>query len=225
MFDQLAPKYDFINRILSFGIDLRWRKALRKFIPPGEGFHLLDLATGTGDQLFTLCEGKTPIARAVGLDRAEKMLDVARKKLDKFRTTAEIEFAVGDATDIPFPDNSFDIVSISFGIRNVPDYRKALREIYRVLKPGGRTLILESTVPKFIGWRELYLFYLRKVLPRVGGLLSGNKQAYIYLDQSVEEFPSGETFRREMEAAGFNKTRYYTFSAGIATLYIGEKLQ
>ncbi len=223
MFNRLAPKYDFINRVLSFGIDLSWRKMLKKYLPPGDNLYLLDLATGTGDQLFALCTEPTPIGRAVGLDPAEKMLNVAKEKLKDFDSGVEIEFAVADATAIPYPDETFDVVSMAFGIRNVPDYRKALSEIYRVLKRGGKALILESTVPKLLGWRELYLFYLRNILPTVGGVLSGDKDAYIYLDRSVEEFPAREEFVEAMRDTGFLFSKYKTISGGIAIIYTGEK--
>ncbi len=218
MFNEISPTYDRVNRLLSLGRDLSWRKKVARHLPLRPHLQILDLATGTGDQLIALFKAGASIHRAVGLDIAEEMLAIGRKKT----TSYPIELQLGNAEQIPFQDHLFDAVTISFGIRNVEDPAKALREMHRVLKPTGRCLILEFSMPPK-GIRPFFLFYLRHVLPRLGGLLSQKGAAYRYLNQTIEAFPSGQSFLALMQTAGFTNLKRYSMNFGSVSLYVGEK--
>jgi len=224
MFDKISPTYDAINRILSFGLDRFWRKKMVRFLPKKEGLELLDLATGTGDQLFSLCEHAPSVQSAIGIDLAEKMLEIGQKKLGRKPYRDKVRLLKGDAGKIPFSAHTFDLVTISFGIRNVPDVETTLREIHRVLRPQGKCLILEFSLPENSLVRFCHLSYLRHVLPRVGGLLSKSPASYRYLNQTIECFPYGDAFLRLMANAGFQKSAAHPFTLGAVTLYEGEKL-
>lgn len=219
MFNSISAVYDRVNRMLSFGIDQIWRKKLLNHLPEKEDLHLLDLATGTCDQLLILLKSQK-ITRAVGIDFAEKMIKVGKRKLKKY---PQVDLKVGSALDIAEENESFDCVSISFGIRNVGDEKRCLEEMYRVLKKRARALILEFSLPSNRIMRALHLFYLRRVVPFVGGLVSKKKQAYVYLNQSIEEFSDSETFCALMDEVGFAKVDAYPLTFGMATLYVGEK--
>lgn len=220
MFNQIASTYDRINRILSFGMDRSWRKSILRFLPKGNSLSLLDLATGTGDQLFALMDPK--IDAAHGMDLAEEMLAHAKRKSEISPYREKISWSVGDASAIDQPSQSFDLVTISFGIRNVEDPQKALREMLRILKPGGRAFVLEFSLPP-IPFRPLYLFYLRHILPRLGGLLSKSPSSYRYLNTTIEAFPSGRSFCHWMEKAGFSDVKSHAMALGAVTLYYGDK--
>ena len=191
-------------------------------LPEKNDLDVLDLATGTGDQLITLAEtGK--LRSGVGIDLAEKMLAIGREKIVAKQLDRLLTLQTGDAGAIPFPDNSFDAVSITFGIRNVLDVPTALREISRVLRPNGRALILEFSLPRNGFVRHSYLFYFRHILPRLGGLISGDSHAYRYLNQTVETFPYGEAFCSLMRESGFTSVQATELTFGIATIYSGDK--
>lgn len=218
MFNKISPTYDQVNRILSFGRDIAWRKAVARHLPLRLHLQVLDLATGTGDQLAALFQKGASIHRAIGMDVAEEMLNIGRKKL----ASHPVELLVGDAQKIPFADNRFDAVTISFGIRNVEDPSKALREMCRVLQPRGKALILEFSMPnRFI--RPFFLFYLRSILPRLGGHFSKEPFAYRYLNKTIETFPSGKEFLGLMEQAGFRNCKRHSMNLGSVSLYVGEK--
>lgn len=222
MFNQISPAYDRVNRILSLGIDKGWRKIMNRHLPSGSNLHLLDLATGTCDQLLELMKtGK--FASALGIDLAEGMLDIGRKKVDSTPFSDQVSLSVASALEIPSEDENFDCASISFGIRNVQNPLQCLQEMHRVLKPGGRALILEFSHPKNRLIRNLNLIYLRHVLPAVGGLFSGKKSAYSYLNRTIESFPYGKAFCTLMNEAGFQEAKAHPLTMGVATLYIGEK--
>lgn len=183
---------------------------------------VLDLATGTGDQLVALYQtGK--VAKGVGLDLSEKMLEIGRAKLARLKLDDNLSLKTGDAGLIPLGDNLFDAVTISFGIRNVTDVPSALIEMRRVLRPEGRALILEFSLPRSLVMRKLYLFYFRHILPALGGMISGDSHAYRYLNQTVETFPYGESFCQLMRAAGFKEVHATPLTFGIATIYQGDK--
>jgi len=222
MFDLISPTYDRINRVLSFGMDQGWRKEVVKHLPKNQNLKLLDLATGTGDQLISLFESGASIQKASGIDLSSEMLLLAEKKIKKKPYSAQIEWIRADAEKIPFQERSFDAATFSFGIRNVTDPLVSLKEIHRVLKPGGRCLILEFSLPPR-PIRGLYLFYLRNLLPRIGGLLSSQPAAYRYLNQTIETFPSGKEFLDLMEQASFKKTHQRPMAFGGVTLYVGDK--
>lgn len=224
MFDRIASTYDPLNRVLSMGIDNSWRKKVGRYLPENPSIDLLDLATGTGDQLIALCRQDARIASAVGMDMSEGMLAIGREKLNKLTLKQPAELLTGDATEIPAEDNSFDAVTISFGIRNVEDVSRALKEMYRVLRPGGRALILEFALPSNALFRSLYLLYFRRILPWIGSKVSGDKQAYSYLNQSVEAFPYGDEFCQLMRDAGFQGVVANPLTLGVSMIYQGDKV-
>lgn len=222
MFDRISPTYDRLNKILSFGRDGSWRRAAALHLPQKENLHVLDLATGTADQLISLFESKASIASAVGIDLSSEMLQIGSKKIESKSYCGRIELVRADAEKIPFENGRFDAATFSFGIRNVTDPLISLKEIHRVLKPGGRCLILEFSLPPvFI--RGFYLFYLRRILPRIGGWISKQPAAYRYLNETIETFPSGKSFLALMDRASFKKTQAYPMALGGVTLYAGEK--
>lgn len=223
MFDQISPTYDCANRIMTFGLDQTWRKKLCAFLPPTKNMHILDCATGTGDQITALFEKRKDIAHVCGIDLAEEMLKIGAQKIAKKPYAHQTTFQVASALKIPYPDNHFDCLTIAFGIRNVSDVMAALQEFRRVLKPNGRVLILEGTVPKHPVIKALHLFYLRHILPKMGGLISRNFRAYRYLNQTIETFPQGETFNAKLRAAGFIHVKANPILGGITTVYQGDK--
>lgn len=217
MFDRISGAYDRTNRVLSLGMDQRWRRQAARSLPRQPNLKILDLATGTGDQILALLKSSASIESVVGIDLSNEMLEIAKMKLK-----GRAAFLRADAENLPFSEASFDAATFSFGIRNVVDPLRALKDIHRVLKPSGRCLILEfSLPPKPI--RIFYFFYLRHILPRLGGLLTRNRAAYSYLNQTIERFPSGKAFSALMEKAGFDHLERIPMSLGGVTLYIGEK--
>ncbi len=223
MFDQISPTYDKANRVMTLGLDQVWRRKMAYFLPDKQGQVLLDCATGTADQLISFMEGSDKVGQAIGIDLAQEMLAVGKKKMESKPYGNAISFQVASALDLPFEDAMFDCVAISFGIRNVTDVRKALSEFYRVLQKKGRVLILEGTVPKNFFLKKVHLFYLRNILPRVGGTISNNLDAYRYLNETIETFPSGEKFCKFLRAAGFKSVKAHPLTGGIATIYVGDK--
>lgn len=223
MFDQISPTYDLANRVMTFNLDQLWRKKIVKMLPNRKEMVLLDCATGTGDQLICLMENSKQIKRAIGIDLAAEMVAIGEKKVKDKPYADALSFQIASALELPFADNTFDCVTISFGIRNVTDVKKALSEFYRVLKPEGRVLILEGTVPKNKALQMIHLFYLRHFLPRIGALISKNNYAYRYLNETIETFPSGEDFCSIMRAVGFSDGKANLQTGGIATIYSGNK--
>lgn len=222
MFNRISPTYDRVNRILSLGMDQGWRRKVSSFLPERNNLRLLDLATGTGDQLIALFESPHKIETAVGLDLADEMLALGQKKVEARPYWNKIEWLRADAENIPFADSSFDAITFSFGIRNVSDPAKSLREMYRTLKPEGKALILEFSLPPR-PIRPLYFLYLRHILPRVGARYSNNPAAYRYLNETIETFPCGKAFCTMMEEAGFHSVKAHWMAFGAVTLYVGEK--
>ncbi len=222
MFNSISSSYDKVNRVLSFGIDKQWRKKLAKHLPNGTNLRLLDLATGTCDQLLALMQ-EQKFNYGMGIDLSEGMLAEGQKKLDLSNFKNQVELKVASALEIPVENGKFDCVTISFGIRNVADTVGCLREMHRVLAPNGRALILEFSLPKSSIVKGLHLFYLRQLLPVIGGSLSGKKSAYSYLNKTIEAYPHGEAFLGLMHQAGFAKAEAIPLTLGIATLYVGER--
>ena len=225
LFNQIAPTYDFLNRLLSAGIDRHWRRKVARLLPIDEApLRVLDLATGTGEQLLTLLAmHPDKITSATGADLSEGMLALARTKSLPTPTCAIPNWVHASAESLPFPEESFETVTISFGIRNVENTLLGLKEIFRVLTPGGTALILEFSLPTNFFFRQAYLFYFRHLLPRIGGWVSGKKDAYRYLNTTVEDFPYGQAFLLLLQEAGFKKTRAIPLTFGIASIYIAEK--
>jgi len=212
-----------LNRMLSFRRDVAWRKRLIDAIPFDTPIALLDLATGTADVLITAQRRRPNLTRAVGIDMSEQMLSQGQAKLEKLGLAGVIELRQGDATQLKVEDAAFDAVTIAFGIRNVMDTPAALREMWRVLKPGGRALILEFSLPRNAIIRSLYLFFFRHVLPKVAGVISGDTKAYEYLNKTVETYPYGSDFIQLLRDAAFTDCSCKTLTFGTASLYIGQK--
>ena len=225
MFDAISHRYDLMNHLLSFGIDFYWRNSLLKHLPNTQDMRLLDLATGTGDQLITLIKKAKHITAALGIDLSTQMIRKGQKKLLGQPFSHRVTLMPGDATAIELEDETVDCVTLSFGIRNVTDVEKCLSECYRVLTHSGRLIILEFSLPKNRLIRALHLFYLRYLLPPIAGWISRNPEAYRYLSHTIETFPSGEAFCALMQKAGFYHVKAYPLTFGIASLYVGEKIK
>lgn len=226
MFGQIAPWYDFLNHLLSLNIDKRWRDRTAKLAPPGPASAgpMLDLCTGTGDLALTYHRTATDGLSIVGADFSHEMLVRAAQKADKVGAAQRVQFVECDAQALPFADNTFQLVTISFGLRNVTDTDKGLREMVRVTKPGGRVAVLEFSKPRNRVLGRLYLWYFRYLLPLVGQLLSRSKEsAYRYLPASVLQFPDYEALAERMRSAGLTDVKFEPFTFGIATLYVGVK--
>jgi demethylmenaquinone methyltransferase/2-methoxy-6-polyprenyl-1,4-benzoquinol methylase len=221
IFNRIAKSYDSVNRVLSFGLDVGWRKKVNTLLPNRKKLRLLDLATGTADQVIMLCDINENIETAVGMDLSEEMLDIGRQKITRFN--GKIRLETGDAVKLPLADSTYDAVTISFGIRNVPDVSASMKEMYRVLTNGGKALILEFSLPKNPIIRFGHLFYLRWVLPLVGGIISGDYAAYKYLNTSIEAFPYGDSFCDLLRDAGFETVKSHPVTFGIATIYEASK--
>ena len=223
MFDRIAGRYDMLNTMLSFGRDAAWRKRLAACACAGRPRRALDLATGTGEVLLALARQPDRPKFGIGLDRAGQMLAIGQRKLAQQGLNGTCAIVHGDAAELPFSNGSFDVITIAFGIRNVPDVKGALEEMCRVLRRGGRLLVLEFSLPTNFVVRPVYLAYFRYVLPYVGGIISGDRQAYRYLNRSVESFPYGEAFCRLLAGTGFRNVSAMPLTFGIATIYQGEK--
>ncbi len=222
MFGAIAPRYDFLNRLLSLGIDRRWRRVAVGLVRCGNRGRVLDVATGTGDLALAIAARTPPEVLIAGIDFTPEMVAIGREKVAASPHAGRIELAVAACEEIPYPDGSFDSVTIAFGIRNVVDRPRGLAEMCRILKPGGNAVILEFSTPVFPLFKALYGWYFLKVLPAIGGLFS-QKSAYQYLPDSVLEFPSRQEFKGLMARAGFKNITHRDLTLGIATIYCGDK--
>lgn len=220
MFDSIAHRYDFLNHLLSGGIDWYWRKRTVDILQPQKYEKVLDVATGTGDLAYSILSQSD--AKVYGLDFAKQMLFLNREKIDD-QHTERYELIGGDIEQLPLPSNTFNVITIAYGIRNVGHLEDALHELYRVLKPGGRLGVLEFSQPENRAFKHVYYFYFRNIMPAIGFVFSGNRDAYNYLQESVSKFPSRADFSRTLEAVGFDSVHNYTMTMGISTLYIGFK--
>ncbi len=223
MFDRIAPTYDLLNHLLSLGRDFSWRRKTIRQLDARRDLKVLDLATGTGDMLITLFRERPGITEATGLDISENMLAVCREKLGKRGLADRARLVCGDASKMLFADGAFDAATMAFGIRNTADASATLREIHRVLKPGGTALILEFSLPACPVTRWFYLRYLRLAVPFVGALVSGDRQAYRYLNVSIEGFRQPAEFCRLMQEAGFRDVSVIPLTHGVASIYKGVK--
>ena len=222
MFDKIAFRYDFLNRFLSGGIDIYWRRrAIRELISTTTRT-VLDVATGTGDMAIMMARYLST-SHITGIDISTGMLEIGRQKITRLKMEQKISLQTGDSEAINFPDAHFDAVTVAFGVRNFENLEKGLQEMLRVLKPGGKLVVLEFSQPKTPGVRQVYDLYLRLVAPNIGKMVSSNREAYQYLNDSVKAFPEGENFIRIMETCGYTNPRLRRLSLGICSLYIGEK--
>lgn len=222
MFNAIAPRYDLLNRVLSGGIDQQWRRRVIRMLIRDEPGRVLDVATGTAD--LAIMAARKGVEHVVGVDISEDMLEVGRRKVTTADLDGRVTLQTADAEELPFSDNEFDAVTVSFGVRNFEDLDAGLSELFRVLRPGGRLLVLEFSRPKAFPIRQFYAFYNRFILPAVGRLLSGDSGAYTYLPESIAIFPEGKDFLDHMERAGFSDTSGQRLTFGISSLYAGRKL-
>lgn len=223
MFGEIAPRYDLLNRLLSLGIDRRWRRQTTQIVPPHKG-PVLDVCTGTGDLALAYWRASGRNVRVVGTDFAHPMLTIAQAKAVRAKASQLVSFLEADTLTLPFPGESFQVVTVAFGLRNVSDTDRGLREMVRVCRPGGQVAVLEFSTPTVWPLRQIYLAYFRHVLPRIGQAVAHNQQsAYNYLPESVGEFPQGEALATRMAEAGLQDVRFHAFTFGIATLYVGTK--
>lgn len=226
MFGEIAPRYDFLNHLLSLNIDRYWRWRTTRIVKPEGDRPILDLCTGTGDLALAFDRAAGQMVKITGSDFCPEMLDLARVKGAKLGVNDHIEWIEADAQALPFPSDNYQIVSVAFGLRNVADTDQGLREMVRVCAPGGRVAVLEFTTPRWQPLRGLYGWYFRNVLPKIGQtLMRNNSAAYEYLPQSVGQFYEYEELTQRMEAAGLSDVKFYPFTFGVATLYVGRKLE
>ncbi len=222
MFNSIAPKYDFLNHTLSLGIDILWRKKAVKILKKSKPNKVLDIACGTGD--FTIANLDSGANKIVGLDISEGMVNVGIQKIKRKGLSEKITLQVGDSEKINFKNEEFDGITVGFGVRNFENLEKGLSEMYRVLAPNGKVIILEFSKPKKFPVKQFYFFYFKYILPKIGRLISKDKTAYTYLPDSVKAFPDGEKFTSILEKAGFKETNIVSCSFGIASIYVGTKL-
>ncbi len=221
MFDNIAHKYDFLNHFLSLGIDKLWRKKAVRLLKNYQPKSILDVATGTGD--FAIAARKTNAEKIVGFDLSEKMIRVGEQKVKRFKLDHLIQFQKGDSENMPFGDESFDAITVAFGVRNFENLEIGLDEFFRVLKPGGVAVILEFSKPKYFPFKQLYKFYFFKILPFIGGLVSKDTSAYSYLPESVMAFPDDHDFLSILIERGFDTAIQKRQTFGIATIYLAVK--
>jgi demethylmenaquinone methyltransferase/2-methoxy-6-polyprenyl-1,4-benzoquinol methylase len=222
MFDQIAPQYDFLNRFLSAGIDISWRKKTLLKLKKDNPQFILDVATGTADLAIMASRLLTP-QKITGIDISEGMLELGRKKILQGGLQEQVTLYTGDSEAIPMNNDQFDAVTVSFGVRNFQNLEKGLQEILRVLRPGGKLVVLEFSRPSLPGVQQLYNLYMNFVTPGVGRIFSKSRTAYQYLNDSVQKFPEGKDFVSIMEKTGFKNTSLQRLSLGICTIYMGEK--
>ena len=222
MFNDIAFRYDFMNRFLSAGIDVKWRKKAIRQLVDARPKRILDVATGTADMAIMASPILNP-DKIIGIDISEGMLSIGRKKVQKLGLQDKIELLNGDSETINFADDSFDAVIVAFGVRNFEDLEKGLSEIKRVLRPGGRLVVLEFSKPKMSGTKAVYNLYMKIVTPNLGRLFSKNRYAYQYLDESIKKFPEGKDFTGILDKLGYKNTYTKPLSLGICSIYCGEK--
>jgi len=221
MFDSIAPRYDVLNRVLSGGIDQSWRRKVIRTLLKDNPKRVLDIATGTAD--LAILAAKQGVDKVVGVDIAEEMLEFGRKKVRQQGLTEVVSLQTGDAEKLPFSDRQFDAATVSFGVRNFEDLDAGLRQINRILRPGGKLIVLEFSRPRAFPIKQLYAFYNRFILPTIGRLISGDSGAYTYLPESISVFPEDEHFLEYMQEAGFEELKATRLTFGIASMYEGRR--
>lgn len=222
MFNNISPRYDLLNHLLSLGIDIYWRKQAIRKLKSSSPQYILDIATGTGD--FAIESLSLKPRKVIGVDISEGMLEIGRRKLKRKNLNEVIELQVGDSERLLFDDNIFDAVIVAFGVRNFENLKDGLEDMFRVLKPGGKVVILEFSRPTRFPMKQLYNFYFKNILPLIGKLISKDQSAYTYLPESVQEFPDGQAFLQLLQKAGYTETRCKSLTFGISSIYTGTKV-
>lgn len=221
MFDTISGNYDGLNRVISFGIDVKWRKKVVNIVRAIKPDSVLDIATGTGDLAINLAE--TSATKIVGLDISSGMLEVGKEKVKAKGLTSKIEMILGDSENMPFEDDTFDAITVAFGVRNFETLKNGLREIHRVLKPNGTFVILETSIPTKTPYKQGYKFYSKYVLPLIGKAFSKDRSAYKYLSESASVFPYGEALNNILRETGFINVEDFPQTFGVATIYKSSK--
>ncbi|WP_186525822.1 bifunctional demethylmenaquinone methyltransferase/2-methoxy-6-polyprenyl-1,4-benzoquinol methylase UbiE [Seonamhaeicola sediminis] len=221
MFDNISGDYDGLNRVISFGIDVKWRKKVVKLVNGTNPESILDIATGTGDLAINLAQTKA--SRIIGLDISSGMLEIGKAKVSSKSLDNRIEMVLGDSENMPFDDNTFDAITVAFGIRNFENLEKGLKEILRVLKPNGTFVILETSVPTKTVYKQGYKFYTKNILPLIGKVFSKDRSAYKYLSESASVFPYGEALNNILRKIGFINVEDFPQTFGVATIYKSSK--
>ncbi|NRA92082.1 MAG: bifunctional demethylmenaquinone methyltransferase/2-methoxy-6-polyprenyl-1,4-benzoquinol methylase UbiE [Psychroserpens sp.] len=221
MFDNISGEYDGLNRVISFGIDIKWRNKVVDIVAQTKPVNILDIATGTGDLAINLA--KTSAEKIIGLDISTGMLEVGRKKINQKQLSNKIEMVVGDSENLPFEENTFDAITVAFGVRNFETLEKGLAEIYKVLKPNGIFVILETSVPTKTPYKQGYNFYTKYILPTIGKIFSKDRSAYSYLSESASVFPFGEALNNILRKIGFINVEDLPQTFGVATIYTATK--
>lgn len=222
MFDNIAYRYDFLNQLFSLGIHKGWRKKSVKLLQPSHPKMILDVATGTGDFAIEANKRLSP-DKVIGVDISEGMMKFGREKLKQLGLDKKIELQLGDSENLPFADNTFDAITVGFGVRNFENLSKGLAGMYRVLKPGGTLVVLEFSRPRKFPVKQLYNFYFHRIMPTIGRMFSKDARAYTYLPESVDAFPDGENFVALMKKTGFSNVSWQPLTFGIASIYSGKK--
>ncbi len=221
MFNNISRRYDLLNHLLSLGIDIFWRKQAIKLLKPYQPKQILDVATGTAD--FAIEALALNPDKVIGVDISDGMLDQGREKLTRRHLDDRIELRLGDSERLQFEDNIFDAVIVAFGVRNFENLQDGLEDMFRVLKPGGRLVVLEFSKPTGFPMRQLYNFYFKNILPLIGKVISKDQSAYTYLPESVQKFPDGQAFLQVLQRVGYTETRCKALTFGISSIYIGKK--
>ena len=221
MFDNISGNYDGLNRVISLGIDMKWRKKVVALVAEKNPETILDIATGTGDLVIMM--SNTSAKKIIGLDISAGMLEVGKQKIEAKKLTEKIEMVLGDSENMPYSDNYFDAITVSFGIRNFETLEKGLAEIYRVLKPNGIFVILETSVPTKFPFKQGYAFYTKYILPIIGKVFSKDNDAYGYLSESAANFPFGETLNNILRKISFIECKAMPQTMGVATIYTATK--
>ena len=221
MFDTISGDYDGLNRVISFGIDVKWRKKVVKIVKETQAQTILDIATGTGDLAINLAQ--TQADKIIGLDISSGMLEIGKQKVSKKGLDHKIEMVLGDSENMSFKDNTFDAITVAFGVRNFETLEKGLKEIYRVLKPNGKFVILETSVPVKTPYKQGYNLYTKHILPVIGKLFSKDQNAYKYLSESASVFPYGEALNNILREIGFINVEDFPQTFGVATIYTSSK--
>ncbi|MGN8647076.1 demethylmenaquinone methyltransferase [Gracilibacillus sp. HCP3S3_G5_1] len=222
VFEKIYNNYDFMNSIISFQRHKKWRTDVMKRMQVQPGAKALDVCCGTGDWTFSLSEAVGESGAVIGLDFSQNMLSVAKERQTDHHVQ-NLQFIHGNAMDLPFEDNYFDYVTIGFGLRNVPDYLQTLKEMYRVVKPGGIVVCLETSQPTGAVFRKLYYFYFKNIMPVFGKIFAKSYQEYVWLHESAKDFPGKEALKHLFEDAGFVNVRFKSYTGGVAAMHLGEK--